>query len=1154
MADGSSAVFDVGALLRERLSIAERKTARGALLAPAQPALQFVRTCVAAEDIGVLRALRDQQTQVHELLAPTAAAATSIRALEGVGPYLRDEPAAAQALRASAAMALALVGDAESAAQQLRIGLLWLRHCQAHPAAMAADEGADEGLSALLDAATTGHAARIRRLLTELAADERNLALSVLLWLLTLDGALPDLRSVAGASVLFDDGRGGTRAARATLRVSVLPEGPPALLPDPRIMSGFRGDTGFAESLRDAWAVAGDDVTGTVLWSLTGPDGVVGMVADRSLGCAFAVLVGEVGRRSGRWSRLPAVRRLNSRTALVGALDGTPLGGLLPVDGYVSKLRAADNGQNVILPAADKKAALAVWQGDASARLLFASTAKEAAREARVLDGPGLLRWAGSLVVLATLVAGVAVGLAYSLSREGKEEARNALAADLAAEALTLRQTDPRMAGLLGLAGNYVRPGTPRAVQAMRDVLDANTGVRLSWQASPAQVDSVAVDAKRSRVYTTGDDPYIKSWDLHTGKALGKVSGPVGGLVLNDVSGLLAARDSSSVLLYEGLGKVPVLRGRLPAPTCARADSRPVANAFTDQGVRLVEVRDDGTMAQYDTTTRAQTDCRRLASMGDLGAPGGRRVVVDAAVTLGPPKGPDHEPPEEQILLLLTNNRVLSVGLDSHKAAVEIEESDVQGTVSRIGANDELVVLATPGGVQAWDRVRHRQLSYPVGGLAAAPNAMVEHSGSVVIASESGTALVPLGTGDDAASSRGLERPRGGPAMAVSVGSDFTVVAAGRGGRVNVLDSGPGPLGRTTAPSSSAASFGPDGELLLTSFSELSSASGGLYTVRPRTTDHTGTSDWPHLTDYRSRDSYVNDVAMSNRYVAAAGQYEGRGTVTLWRKDGTWLRDLRPSGVDESSRPPAERIVTSVRFVPGTDLLVARHVTGPVTVWSTRTWKEQATVPLAAGLGLEVHGTRAVALEQPGEAGARLAEIDLSDPKAGPARTVPVPNTYRFVWSHDGSRLALLVQGNTVRYLDSGLRKTGTPLRLPGGTTTATAVALSPDGSRIATGFADQVLVHDTATGLQAMPALPRTGDGDIIHLYWSPDDRTLAAATRSFRTDNAAGPLNLWPVGGIDWRESICRWTGGEGLTPQEWDEHIGNRHPYVDLCAEEK
>ncbi|WP_405745427.1 hypothetical protein [Streptomyces canus] len=1160
VADKPSAALDVGALLTSELSVADRRAARRDLLSPEQPALAYLRERVADEDTEVLRTLRDGDTDVHRLLAPRAAAATSVRALAGHGPYRADEPAAAQALRASAAMALALVGDAEDAPGQLQTGLLWLRHCQAHLPL--------DGLetAGLLDRAAPGHGARINRLTAGLGEDERDLALPVLLWLLTLDGALPEPQKAAEAGVLFDAGRGG---ARGTLTVAVLPDGPPALTPDPRTMSGFRADARFQQSLRDAWTAAGHDVTGTVLWSLTGADGVVGMVADRSLGCAFGVLIGEAGHRTGirsgappssrrplAWFSLPALRRLNSRTALVGGLDGTRAGRLVTVGGYASKLKAADNGQNVIVPKADEDEARQAWHGDRSANLLVASTVTEAACLARTWDGPALARWAKVTGPALLVVLAMVTGVALFFAKVGDEEAGKALAADLAAEALTLRQTDPRLAGLLGLAGSRIQPDTPRAVQAMRDVLDTNSGVRLSWQASPARVDSVAVDDKRDRVYTTGNDSGVKSWDLRTGKLLGKAPGDVGGLVLNDTSGLLAARSASVVSLYEVLDERPALRGTLPVPTCARADSRTVAIAFTVQGVRLVEVRNDGTMAQYDTTTRQQTDCRRLSSMGVPGLPGGVRVVVDASVALSPNARPDREPAEERVVLLLANNRVLSVGLDSHKVTVEIEEENVQGTPTQIGANDDLIVLATAGGVQAWDRARRRQLTFAVGNLPTAPRAMVEHSGSVAIAGDTGTALVPVGAGDDAAASRGLDEPRGGPATAVAVGADFTVVSAGRGGRVNVLDDRPGPLGRSIAPATNAA-FGTDSRLLLSSFSELDHASTELYTVRPETGENLALSadtDWPHETTYRSRAFFVNDVAMSAEYVASAGQFSGRGTIAVWRRNGTWLRDLRPSGVNETGRPSAERIVTDVAFVPEAHLLIARHVTGPVTVWSTRTWKELDTVPLAEGIDLRVHGTRAVTLERPGEDDARLVAIDLTTPQDATTRAVKTPGAYGLDWSQDGSRLALLANGNTIRYLDAKLRDTGPPLRVPDAATEARTVALSPDGSRTAVAFADQVLVHDTATGLLSMPALHRSGAGDIIHLYWSPDDRMLVAVTRSFRTDNAAEPLNLWKVSGIDWQRSICRWTGGKGLTREEWAKHVGDRHAYIDLCAEEK
>ncbi|MEU1622874.1 hypothetical protein ABZ479_36975 [Streptomyces sp. NPDC005722] len=1159
VADEPSAALDVGALLTSELSVTDRTTARRvrhALLSPEQPALAYLRERVAAEDTDVLRTLRDGDTDVHRLLAPRAAAATSVRALAGHGPYRADEPAAAQALRASAAMALALVGDVEEAPGQLRTGMLWLRHCQAHLPL--------DGLetASLLERAAPGHAARIKRLTAGLGEDERDLALPVLLWLLTLDGALPEPQKATEAGVLFDAGRGG---ARGTLTVAMLPEGPPALVPDPRTMSGFRADARFQQSLRDAWTAAGHEATGTVLWSLTGADGVVGMVADRSLGCAFGVLIGETRRRSGPPSSrslrdrlsLPALRRLNSRTALVGGLDGTRAGGLVSVGGYASKLKAADNGQNVIVPKTDEDEARQAWHGDRSANLLVASTVTEAARLARTWDGPALARWAKVTGPALLVVLALVTGLAVFLAKAGEQEADKALAADLAAEALSLRQTDPRLAGLLGLAGSRIAPDTPRAVQAMRDVLDTNSGVRLSWQASPNRVDSVAVDDKRDRVYTTGNDSGVKSWDLRTGKLLGKAPGEVGGLVLNDVSGLLAARGSSAVSLYEVLDDEPVLRGTLPVPTCARAESRTAAIAFTDRGVRFVEVRDDGTMAQYDTTTRQQTDCRRLGSMSGLGLPGGLRVVVDASVATSPNQRADREPAEERVVLLLTNNRVVSVGLDSHKVAVEIDQEDVQDTPTHIGATDELIVLASPKGVQAWDRARRRQLTFAVGNLPTAPRAMVEHSGSVAIAGDAGTALVPVGAGDSAAASRGLDEPRGGAATAVAVGADFTVVSAGLGGRVNVLDEQPGPLGRSTASQTTAAAFGTDGRLLLSSFSDLVHAAEGLYTVRPETGDNPSLSartDWPHETTYRSATFFVNDVAMSAEFVAGAGQFNGRGTIAVWRRNGTWLRDLRPSGVDETDRPSAERIVTDVAFVPEAHLLIARHVTGPVTVWSTRTWKELDTVRLADGIDLRVHGTRAVVLERPGEDDARLVAIDLSTPRDATTRAVRAPGAYRLDWSQDGSRLALLVDGDSVRYLDAELRDTGSLLRVPDVGTGARTVALSPDGSRTAVGFADRVLVHNTATGLLSMPALHRSGAGDVIHLYWSPDDRMLVGVTRSFRTDNAAGPLNLWKVGGIDWQRSICRWTGGEGLSREEWAKHVGDRHPYIDLCAEEK
>ncbi|MFC7933393.1 hypothetical protein [Streptomyces cinereoruber] len=1159
MADGPSVPLDVGALLGgPRLPLGNgRALARQALLSAAQPALAYLRTCVAAEDVAALRVLRDGRTQVHALLSPRAAARTSVLALADDPPYLparESEPGLSQALRASAALGLALVDDADRAPEELAVGVRWLRHsCALLPSA-------DSSASALLDrvlsgsgpGAAAGHPARIRHLVEGLGTEDRDLALPVLLRLLTLDGALPEPRPVASASVLFD---GGDTGVRGTLSVAVLPEGPPALVPDPRTMSGFRADERFHDSLRNAWTAAGDGVGGTVLWSLADNEGVTAMAADPSLGCAFGVLLDEVRRQGrGRVRRAAAVRRINPRTALVGALDGTPEGRLTRVGGYGQKLRAADNGRTVVLPEDDLPKAREVWEDDRAARLKGVGTVAEAAKAARTADLHALVRSGASAIGILVALVLVVGAAAYGFWAHGRERERRALAAALVSEALTRRATEPRLAGLLALAGQRIDSDTPNAEQAMRDVLETNSGLRTVWKASSGSVDGIAVDDGRNRAYTTGDDPFLKSWDLRTGKELGRAPGRVHNPVLSAKAGLLAAEAEDGIRLYSAQGPVPEPLDTLPEASCAGTDTHRVATAFTEGGSRLVEVRNDGTIAQFDLLTREESDCRRT---GPGGAPQNRWRVLDAAVAPSPFLS-GRSPGEERTVLLLDDNRVVSVGLDTHRIGTEITAEDVPGEASAVGADDEIVVLATPGGVFAWDRGRKRPLDYPAGGLAAPPRAMVAHSGSVVVAGDAGTALVPLGTGGSAASSRGLERPRGGAAATAAIGDLFTVVAAGRDGWVGVLDRRPGPLGLLPGGESSTAAFDADGSLLLTDVS--GNLSYGLHRVRPDPLayqQNPAMAEYPILTTYKSKGHFINDAASSPAYTAAAGQLDGAATVVVWRRDGTLLRGLRPPGADRGAASGARRVAVGVGFVPGEDLLVARHADGPLYLWSTRTWESVGTVPLGAseGLGFVLHESRplALALERPGADDARLVLVDLV---ARTTRAVDVPGVHRFAWSRDGSRVALLGVDDTVRFLDADLRDTGAPLRLTGAVTEPSSIALSPDGRRVAVGYADRVFVRDTATGDLALPELRVSGTDAIIHLRWSPDGEVLAGVTRSARGregDRPPGPVELWRVGAIDWGEVLCRWTGS-GLTPEEWREHVGPDEQYDDLCEEKK
>ncbi|MFJ8715711.1 hypothetical protein ACIRD9_21395 [Streptomyces violaceus] len=1137
--------MDIAALLAAMPPLKEREEIRRGLLSPGQPVFAYVRERVAAEDVATLRVLRDEDRPLHRLLTPRAAAASSVRSLVGHPPYLKEEPAAAQALRAAAAMGLALVGDAGRSAGELAAGLLWLRGNNAHP-------GGEHAVAHVLRAAAdAGHATRLRRLMDTVPETDRDLALPALTWLLALDGALPEARTVATATVLFDDGRGGVRG---TLTAAVLPDGPPVLLPDPRIMSGFRGDEGFRQSLWDAWGGAGQGVTSTVLWSLTDADGVVGMVEDTSLGCAFAVLLGEAAR-AGRRLRPPALRKVNPRTALVGALDPARPGTLASVGGYEAKLKAAGEGTNVVVPAADRAEAGRALPGGTAGGLLYAATVREAARGARMWDLPVVKRWSVTVVAVLSVLLVISVSVIRAISETGEAEARKALASDLAAEAMLQRGTDPRLAGLLGLAGYTIEPDTPRAVQAMRDVLEANSGVRMSWRASPAAVNGIAVDDKRGRVHTSGDDPYVKSWDLLTGKELGRAEGAVTDLVFDDGSGLLAGRDDKAVSVYSVLEPVPRLMGRLDTPSCGGEGSKPVATAFAHNGVRLVEVRDDGVVAQYDTTTLDELSCRRTRDQKVDGRPvpmkpGG---VLDATVAPGTKPARNGElPEEERALVLAESGDVFAVGLDSHKVTTEIQRDDIQGQALQISANDTLVLLATAQGVQAWDRRHRRQLAFPVGGLAYTPRAMAERSGSVVIAGDDGTALVPVGTADNAIASRDLEEPRGGPATTAAVGDLFTVVAAGRGGRVNVLDRRPGPLSVSPAPESAVASFGPDGLLVLTEGTF--DGSDGVFTIDPDTVPeislNPATQSYGPVAEYSSESFDIRDATVRGKLVAAVGRHDGQSVVGVWSKEGTVPRTLRAPALDRAVGS-TERALTAVAFVPGKDLLVARHASGPLAIWSTRTWKLVNTIQAGQGSGLAVHGRKALVLEDRAGEDPRIVLADLT---TGATRAAAAPGAERIAWSHDGSRIAVLGGDNTVRYRDAALKETGEPLVLPGTTDPPTALALSPDGGHIAIAAGDEVLVHDTATGLQALPTLHSARSPQITRLAWSPDGDFLAGVTRPGDDHEVAGPVNLWRVDGIDWQDQICQWTGGADLSTKEWRTHIGERHAYIDLCAETK
>lgn len=269
----------------------------------------------------------------------------------------------------------------------------------------------------------------------------------------------------------------------------------------------------------------------------------------------------------------------------------------------------------------------------------------------------------------------------------------------------------------------------------------------------------------------------------------------------------------------------------------------------------------------------------------------------------------------------------------------------------------------------------------------------------------------------------------------------------------------------------------------------------------------------------------------------------------MWKKDGTFLQQMLMSPQEDRKRKSTDRIVTQVGFVPEPGLMVARHVSGAVGIWSTRNWDRLGTISLRPGTtAMALHGRTGFFIEGEAQA-ARLVEVDLVTRKK--LRSIPAPEVTRLSLSADGSRLLTLTwDGNTIGLLDSRkLTPLAKPLQLPTGEFVADA-EISPDGRLVATALGDQVLVHNLTTGRQTMPALRDMNGNDVVSLAWSPDGAYLAGGSLPpVRETRGPGPVDIWKMTEGSLRKRMCDWTDG-GLSREDWKKYVAHSVAFIDLC----
>ncbi|WP_329222163.1 WD40 repeat domain-containing protein [Streptomyces sp. NBC_01485] len=1099
-----------------------------------QPLWAFLTRCVAEDDAETLRLLMEGRTPLHDVLDEAPSWVDSNEPV--AAPFVEDESVPARALRAYAALGLALVGDLENAEEHLRVGTSWLlQSAAAAPTAIPTPPWTPDP--------DLRHGERLGTLVTAECAPA-SVGGHLSLVLLALDGGLPKPLRGPRLTVLAD--RGDYRGARFELRLDLVRELPPGLLPDPRCMTAFLGDEGFRRSLADAWATARPaKLKGAVLWSLSDGDGPVDHVSDSSFGAAFAVLLTELGRTAARFRGPLRLRRVNPSTAVVGSVSAANPQVVESVTGYNSKLSVVSERDRVVVPKRDE--AEARKSNPNQAAIVGVVTVEEAAKAIRRLDGRATSRLLGAVLVTSLVAALVAWGFA---SHESEQNNRKAVAIGLATKAVKLSGTDPRTAGLLALAGYRIDPKNTDAKDAMQEVLETNRNMVRSWVADKTVVDVLAVDDTGHRVYTSGGADAIRVWDTRSGRKLAAVKGRAAGLVRDTESGILAAHDGRELRLFDTSGDVPQPLGDVKAPSCVGQFSEIKGMAFTANSSALTLVWNDGSVTSIDPVSRTTTACLHLGDIAgkDLAGqlPQGRPVMSADIV----PGSTGLDGAADEAVILLTTNDVVSVDLRTKKVSRVVPASEVPRAASLVQASDDMVTLATEGGVLAWDREQKSRIAYPLGGLSSQPKGMQQDGDLVVIAGPSGTAVIPVRSSADSATQT-LSVPSGGRSVAAVRASDGTVVAAGDGARVTVLANTPVQRALPPAKPSTGATFGPGHTLLLSDFF-MTNSSYGAYTVDIDSAPDfisTAGSSYETVVDYSASASYINSLAMSDKFVAAAGQSGGLGSVQVWKKDGTFLQEILMSPEDDRKRKAPDRIVAQVGFVPEAGLMVARHTSGDVGIWSTKNWDRLGTISLEPGTtAMVLHGRTGYFTEGEGQ-DTQLVEVDLVTRRK--LRTVATPRVARLSLSADGSRLLTLDwETNTVSLLDSGnLKPLIKPLSMPAGDI-ATEAEISPDGRLVATAQGDHVLVHNLASGRQTMPPLHDTNGNDVVSLAWSPDGAYLVGATLpSVRASRNPGPVDIWKLAEGSLEKRMCDWADGD-LSRDEWKKYVNSSVEYINLC----
>jgi WD40 repeat protein len=743
----------------------------------------------------------------------------------------------------------------------------------------------------------------------------------------------------------------------------------------------------------------------------------------------------------------------------------------------------------------------------AQARELAAEQQRRAEVQAR--SARSLRRLLGVLGLVLLLTIGAA-GFAVRAQRQADERARRANSRALANRARTLAGPQLATGLLLALEADRLQP-TVEARSSLLAALERNPRVTAFLNGHTSFVAAVAADPDGRMLATGSADNTVRRWDLRNGTPieppLTGPTQPVGTVAFSPDGGTIAAGGVDGLVWrWDARSGQPI-----GAPLPGRVD-RVRTVAFSPDGRTLAWAGEDGRIILWDVgagqvARTLDSNGKRLYSFAF--SPDGRTLASggdDKTVLLWDPR----------------TGRRIGAPLRGHSQPIRAVAFSPDGRTLASAGEDRTVML--------WDARTRKAVGDPLAGhrqrvfgLAFSPDGrMLASAGRdhVILLWDPRTGRrlgTPL-TGHTE-SVRGVVFAKDGSLASAS--NDRTVVLwdvdrRQRLGRRLAGDAGP----------LNAVAISPDSRLLV--------AGADDATIR-RWDWRTHAPIDPPLRGHRY---LVTSVAFSppDGQTIASGGWEGR--VLLWDAKTGRLRATLP-GHDGHA-------VFAVAFSPDGKTLASGGADGTVRLWDARSGR-----PL--GGPLRGHTNRVLSLAFDPDGGTlasgsldrRIWLWDLGHPqRRGEPLTTATSPINALTFGPDGKLLAGTSDDVVASWdLTKGRHQSLPAAQLGGHTDEVHTVALSPDGSTLASGGRDgSVILWDLPTRQQLGDPIAAHAEG-VRSLAFSGDGRTLASA-------GADGDVVVWDVDFTSWQARACR-IANRGLYRQEW-ELVGLAPQDDPACAE--